>query len=80
MAKKSTRGTPLKTSIYFDESDIPLFEEAAEREGAPSVVDWLLMVGRKRARLIAHGSAVEVTEVLVSLPDGVTKRPKGPKT
>lgn len=78
MAKKSTRGTPLKTSINFLESDLPLFEDAAEMEGAPSVVDWLLMVGRKRARLIAQGSgAVEVTEVIVPLPEGVKKRSKG---
>lgn len=76
MAKKRTRGTPLKTTIQFTESDIPLFEAAAEREGASSVVDWLLMIGRRRARLMAAPGPIRVSEVLVPVPDDVRVEPK----
>jgi hypothetical protein len=76
MAKKRTKGTPLKTTIQFIEDELPLFETAAELEGAPSVVDWLLMIGRKRARLIAAKGAVRVTEVLVPPPEQTRIEPK----
>ncbi|AMV16612.1 hypothetical protein [Planctomyces sp. SH-PL14] len=58
-----------KTSIRFSDADYDLFKDAAETEGADNIIQWLITIGRKRARLLAVEGPVRVTEVLVPPPE-----------
>lgn len=72
MAKKQTLKTPKpkQTTIRFSDADYELFKFASDLEGFEgNVLQWLLIVGRRRARLLKTGGAVRVTEVMVPPPE-----------
>lgn len=65
-----------KTSIKFSDEDYDLFAEASKLEGADNILQWLVTIGRRRARLLTAKGAVRVTEVMVPPPEITRVDPK----
>ncbi|WP_437193516.1 type II toxin -antitoxin system TacA 1-like antitoxin [Planctomicrobium sp. SH527] len=76
MARKSAKQTVNRTGIQYgvrcSDEDSALFERASDIEGFASVQQWLLTMGRKRARQIIasaeSGAGVRISETVI-VPD-----------
>lgn len=71
--KKSSTSSPERSGVYYGvrcpDEDSKTFERAAYLEGFSSVQQWLVAIGRKRARAIVQAAsqsdAVTITETLI---------------
>lgn len=78
MAKKSTKQSYQQPGVLYGvrcpEDDSAAFERAAYLEGFSTVQQWLIAIGRKRARAILQaaekGDSVTLTEIVVVPNDG----------
>jgi|GEM_PF-6022587 len=76
--KKPTKVEPERRGVLYGvrcpEDDSAAFERAAYLEGFSTVQQWLIAIGRKRARAILQaaekGDSVTLTEIVVVPNDG----------
>lgn len=75
--KQPAKPKPRQTTIRFSDADFEMFSRASEMEGLEgNVIQWLLSVGRKRAKLLQTEGPLQVTEILIPPPEQTRIAPK----